>query len=74
VRKECEVRIEIPIKSEEQREKIFEAEKLLREAGIDFDTGYDLVENRRDWEFDWSLEGAKVYFKKFKESQKDKEK
>jgi len=63
--KECEVLIQIPITSEEQLEHIFKAGEELSKAGIKFDTGYGC--GNRDWEFDWSLSGAKVLFKKIKE-------
>ena len=31
---------------------VLAAEKKLREAGIEFDTGYDLVAKIREWELD----------------------
>ena len=46
--------------TDEQKEHLFKAEKELSKAGVSFDTGYDFKEKRRDWEFDWSLKGAKV--------------
>ena len=42
----------------EQRRKVYEAEMLLREAGVHFDNGSG--EGSRDWELDWSLSGALV--------------
>jgi len=63
---ECEVWIEIPCEGENM-DKLFKVEKLLREIGVSFDTGYDLVEHRRDWMFDYSLKGAKVRLKPKKE-------
>jgi|WetSurSiteA1Bulk_404760.scaffolds.fasta_scaffold00030_13 hypothetical protein len=46
--------------------KLFQAEKLLNEIGISFDTGGGF--GGRDWEWDWSLKGpVKVYFKELKE-------
>ena len=63
--KECEVLISIPIKNKEQLEHIFKAGEELSKAGVVFDTGAGC--GMRDWEFDWSLKGAKVYFKRFKE-------
>ncbi len=66
-KKEAEVLIQIPTAemSEEQHSHLREAEKHLSEAGVSFDTGMDLGSRIRDWEFDWSLKGAKVLFKKF---------
>ena len=52
--------LRIKIKNKEHLNKIFNIEKLLHEAGIQFDTGYDLVNKIRDWELDWSLKGAKL--------------
>jgi aminopeptidase-like protein len=50
--------LKIPV-NEDNIEKIFEAERLLRELGITFDTGYGC--GVRDWELDWSLKGAYLY-------------
>ena len=36
--------------------KLFQAEDLLREIGIEFDTSYGF--GKRDWELDRSLKGA----------------
>lgn len=55
-----EVRIEFYDLEEAQMEHLFCAEKELSKAGVEFDTGYDFQKKRRDWEFDWSLKGAKV--------------
>jgi len=63
--KECEVLIRFHNLSEEQRKHLFKAEDELLKAGIYFDTVAGCA--RRDWEFDWSLTGAQVLFKKFKE-------
>lgn len=57
----CDVRISIPVKGIKLKV-LFEAEKSLRQAGLCFDTGYG--GGCRDWEFDWSLTGAYVTFKK----------
>ena len=35
--------------SHKQMDFLFEIEKKMIEAGITFDTGFDLEENRRDW-------------------------
>lgn len=40
------------------QEKVREACELLREAGVTFDTGIDVVEDAREWHLDWSLDGA----------------
>lgn len=50
--------LQIPVHSKEQRDHLFEAQKHLGEAGVTFDTGYDLMNDIRDWELDWSLKGA----------------
>jgi len=54
---DVDVHITIPVKGPDL-EKVFQAEKLLFEAGVVFDTGYG--DGCRDWEFDWSLRGAYV--------------
>lgn len=59
--KEVNVRIEFDNLTKEQEENVMKAEEYLRKAGLSFDTGG--VDNHRDWEFDWSLKGAKVYLK-----------
>ena len=61
--KQCEVLIRIPITSDEQLKHIFKAGEELTKAGVTFDTGCGC--GNRDWEFDWSLKGAEVLFKKF---------
>ena len=55
------VHIHIPAKGL-QLEALFQAEKLLRQAGLSFDTGYGC--GGRDWEWDWSLKGAYVKLRK----------
>ena len=62
---QAEVLIQIPFGDEEQRKNLRKAETYLRKAGISFDTGSCIGSGLRDWEFDWSLKGATVYFKKF---------
>ena len=64
MRKEVEVTIEFPNLTREKMKHIFNAEEELRKAGIDFDTGFYFPKHTRDWEFDWSLKGAKVYLHK----------
>jgi len=74
--KGVEVQIQIPTAemSNEQRNHLFEAEKHLSNAGVTFDTGMDMGSKIRDWEFDWSLKGATVLFRRFKETEtKEKE-
>lgn len=36
---------------------LFELKKTLREEGVTFDTGTDLLSNTHEWQTDWSLEG-----------------
>jgi hypothetical protein len=50
--------------SKEQMEHLFKAEKELLKAGVSFDTGYSFGTKTRDWEWDWSLKGARVRIKK----------
>lgn len=52
--------IKIPILSEEQLKHLQKARSELTNAGVTFDSGYDLKENIFDWELDWSLEGGKL--------------
>ena len=63
--RECEVLIRFPNLTDEQRKHLYKAANQLSEAGIHFDTGVGCEGN--DWEFDWSLTGATVLFKRFKE-------
>ena len=58
------VRIGFHNLSKEQMKHLHKAESELLKAGVSFDTGYDFGEKRRDWEFDWSLTGARVKIKK----------
>ena len=52
--------LKISILSMEQLKHVQKAMSELLKAGVSFDTGYDLVNHVRDWELDWSLEGAKL--------------
>ena len=61
---EAEVLIRFPSLSENQRKHLYKASYELEKAGITFDTGVGCDGN--DWEFDWSLKGASVFFKRFK--------
>tara|TARA_B100000575_G_scaffold251962_1_gene219661 strand:+ start:17874 stop:18134 length:261 start_codon:yes stop_codon:yes gene_type:complete len=36
---------------------LFELKKTLRDEGVTFDTGTDLMANTHEWHTDWSLEG-----------------
>jgi len=58
---DAHVHIHIPAKGL-KLEALFQAEALLRQAGVTFDTGYGC--GGRDWEFDWSLKGAYVKLRK----------
>src|SRR5690606_23172666 len=50
--------INMSLLTEEEREKVYEAQRLLSEVGVTFDTGSG--GGGRDWELDWSLTGALV--------------
>lgn len=50
--------IRIDTMSKEQRELVWEANKLLRKAGIKFDSGCGC--GNIDFELDWSLQGAYI--------------
>lgn len=62
--KEAEVLIRFPNLDEEQKDHLYKAATELSKAGVHFDTGGGCEGN--DWEFDWSLKGANVIFKRFK--------
>ena len=61
---EAEVTIRFPNLSDDQRKHLYKASNELEKAGITFDTGVGGEGN--DWEFDWSLSGANVLFRRFK--------
>ncbi|MGE4358033.1 MAG: hypothetical protein AB7E08_05750 [Candidatus Omnitrophota bacterium] len=50
------LKIDVSLMTPEERQKLYEAEKILNELGIDFDTG--MGGGFRDWFLDWSLSGA----------------
>lgn len=52
---EVGIHFDISVMSKEQLNKLFQAQQLLAEIGISFDTGAGGGE--RDWEWDWSLKG-----------------
>ena len=54
------VHIEFPNMTPEKMDHMFNAGFEMLKAGISFDTGYNFVTNTRDWEFDYSLKGAKI--------------
>ena len=54
------VRIQFVELTEKQMKHLNKAENELLKAGVSFDTGYDFQTKTRDWEFDWSLKGARV--------------
>lgn len=60
IQRECEVLIRFPDLTEKQRGHLYKAAIQLSKAGIQFDTC-----EGNDWEFDWSLKGAKVYFVRY---------
>lgn len=64
------VRVSFTNLTRKKRDNLFKAEKYLRLAGVDFDTGFDLQGNRRDWELDYSLTGADIIIKSTKKSYK----
>jgi hypothetical protein len=54
------VRIQFNGKTDKQMNALFKAQSYLHKAGVNFDSGYNFCEKRRDWEFNWSLKGAQV--------------
>jgi len=62
--KEIEVLIRFPNLTDKQRDHIYRAVTELSKAGVTFDTGVGCAGN--DWQFDWSLKGAQVFFKRDK--------
>ncbi len=56
-------RLIFPNPTKEQLEHIDKAEDELAKAGVTFDVGKDFDDERilaRDWELDWSLQGAEI--------------
>lgn len=39
----------------EEMKYLFKVEQEIRDKGIAFDTGYNLIDGTRDWELDWSF-------------------
>ena len=58
--KKIKARISFPNLTQDKLNHIHNAESELKLAGIEFDTGYDFQERRRDWEFD-TVENAEVF-------------
>ncbi len=58
MRRVIELHIEFPHLSEVELEKLLAFEKRVAAKGISFDSGYLISSRTRDWELDWSLEGA----------------
>lgn len=54
----AKLKINMTLMSDEDRKKVYQAERLLKEAGVGFDSGSGC--GCRDWELDWSLSGARV--------------
>lgn len=65
--KPCEVTIRFKIPKDRMGD-MYKITAALNELGVHFDTGgsSDGENVFYDWEFDWSLKEAKVYFKKMK--------
>lgn len=66
--KDCEVTIQFLCANmtKEERQKLYQVQRLLGELGISFDTGMNLGSQIRDWEWDWSLKGpVKVVFRRY---------
>ncbi len=63
-----EVEVNIKFKADKaQMDNIYKAIEYLGKAGITFDTGGCKGEDGKidyDWEFDWSLKGANVFFRR----------
>lgn len=66
--KECEVVIKLEIPKDKTND-LYAAIRALNKIGIEFDTGGCTEDGvlHYDLEFDWSLKGAKVFFKRFKD-------
>lgn len=61
---EVGIQFDLTVMTPEQRQKLFEVERLLGELGVAFDRGSD--GRQRDWEWDWSLRGpVRVVFQRF---------
>ncbi len=72
--KECEVVIRFNVPKDKMKH-IYAAIDELGKIGVHFDTGGCVCCDdvcHYDWEFDWSLKGAKVFFKRFKDGKGDK--
>lgn len=64
--KECEVKIRLEIPKSKMKD-LYAAIDALSKIGVICDTGGTCTDPvLYDLEFDWSLKGAKVFFKRFK--------
>jgi hypothetical protein len=71
--RECEVVIRVKIPKNKMKD-LYAAIDALNKAGITFDTGGTCSDPvQYDLEFDWSLKGAKVFFKRFKDEETENE-
>jgi hypothetical protein len=74
--KEAEVRIVFQNPTKKQLKHLSNAQDELSKAGVTFDSSAELGYKGSilcvDWEFDWSLKGAKVHFVRFVEPLTDK--
>ena len=61
--------IDMTMMAEEARQKVYQAETLLQEAGVRFDRGSG--GGFRDWELDWSLSGARLHHRNMRCMGKD---
>lgn len=64
--REAEVSIRFSPRSRRQVKHLYGAAGELSKAGVFFDTGVGAKGN--DWEFDWSLRGAKVFLRRYRDN------
>ncbi|MHC4121989.1 MAG: hypothetical protein ACYSSI_00315 [Planctomycetota bacterium] len=69
--RECEVTVSFEVPKNKMQH-IYNAATELAKAGITFDTGGTCTDPvSYDWEFDGSLKGARVKFKRFRDNVDD---